>query len=232
MHENKDLRGASRTASLLQILVTTLKNEVFTRGQLCSKNLAYTKLAFCRNRTDGRRITNTMLYLWAKKALVFNFYVLKIFVFLELLLLRKCYVHCINLTNFFGKERITPTAKLPNNSFHRVKFLAGAEGFEPPNDRVKTGCLTTWPRPICNRIIKQDEKKIKKLKIFFNPWEILRSSAPAKPCSSEAGLQRSCPPSLRGFAPWSPPGPAKLPPKLFPISLVTRRLYFSWERTF
>jgi hypothetical protein len=25
--------------------------------------------------------------------------------------------------------------------------LAGAEGFEPPNARTKTWCLTTWPRP-------------------------------------------------------------------------------------
>ena len=25
--------------------------------------------------------------------------------------------------------------------------MAGAEGFEPPNARTKTWCLTTWPRP-------------------------------------------------------------------------------------
>ena len=42
------------------------------------------------------------------------------------------------------------------------RVRAGAEGFEPPNVRVKTGSLTTWPRPICNRIIKQEIKKIKK----------------------------------------------------------------------
>lgn len=29
-------------------------------------------------------------------------------------------------------------------------FVAGVEGFEPPNARTKTWCLTTWPHPnIC-----------------------------------------------------------------------------------
>ena len=26
--------------------------------------------------------------------------------------------------------------------------MAGEEGFEPPNARTKTWCLTTWPLPI------------------------------------------------------------------------------------
>ena len=29
-----------------------------------------------------------------------------------------------------------------------VQIMAGAEGFEPPNARTKTWCLTTWRRPI------------------------------------------------------------------------------------
>ena len=28
--------------------------------------------------------------------------------------------------------------------------MAGMEGFEPPNARTKTWCLTTWPHPIIN----------------------------------------------------------------------------------
>ena len=31
-----------------------------------------------------------------------------------------------------------------------MQLLAGDEGFEPPNDRTKTCCLTTWPIPIVN----------------------------------------------------------------------------------
>ena len=30
----------------------------------------------------------------------------------------------------------------------RTIFMAGVEGFEPPNARTKTWCLTTWPHPI------------------------------------------------------------------------------------
>jgi hypothetical protein len=30
--------------------------------------------------------------------------------------------------------------------------MAGMEGFEPPNARTKTWCLTTWPHP--NKILE------------------------------------------------------------------------------
>ena len=33
--------------------------------------------------------------------------------------------------------------------------LAGAEGFEPPNARTKTWCLTAWPRPNTGKIISE-----------------------------------------------------------------------------
>ncbi len=39
--------------------------------------------------------------------------------------------------------------------------LAGAEGFEPPNARTKTWCLTTWRRPIDRRDCNSLESKIK-----------------------------------------------------------------------
>lgn len=35
-------------------------------------------------------------------------------------------------------------------------FLAGVEGFEPPNAGTKTQCLTTWPHPnicVCGYIV-------------------------------------------------------------------------------
>ncbi len=37
--------------------------------------------------------------------------------------------------------------KYPRTKASGDIFLAGAEGFEPPNAWTKTMCLTTWPRP-------------------------------------------------------------------------------------
>jgi hypothetical protein len=41
---------------------------------------------------------------------------------------------------------LTETA--PNDRRAYLPGLAGMEGFEPPNARTKTWCLTTWPHPI------------------------------------------------------------------------------------
>ena len=38
-------------------------------------------------------------------------------------------------------------AALSGDNFQFSTILAGAEGFEPPNARTKTWCLTTWRRP-------------------------------------------------------------------------------------
>ena len=38
-------------------------------------------------------------------------------------------------------------AALSGDNLQFSPILAGAEGFEPPNARTKTWCLTTWPRP-------------------------------------------------------------------------------------
>ncbi len=35
-----------------------------------------------------------------------------------------------------------------------MQYMAGGEGFEPPNARTKTWCLTTWPTPnICINVL-------------------------------------------------------------------------------
>ncbi len=34
-----------------------------------------------------------------------------------------------------------------------ISNLAGPEGFEPPNARTKTWCLTAWRRPITHHIV-------------------------------------------------------------------------------
>ena len=50
-----------------------------------------------------------------------------------------------------GTPKMTAALEL-NNLFIQKNYdsdkLARAEGFEPPNARTKTWCLTTWPRPI------------------------------------------------------------------------------------
>ena len=40
--------------------------------------------------------------------------------------------------------------KKPGQWTRIIPNLAGMEGFEPPNARTKTWCLTTWPHPNIN----------------------------------------------------------------------------------
>ncbi len=47
---------------------------------------------------------------------------------------------------------------LYSSSWHKhetsdERFMAGAEGFEPPNGGTKIHCLTTWRRPIVAKSI-------------------------------------------------------------------------------
>ena len=45
-------------------------------------------------------------------------------------------------------SRITDINEMFVPKNFNLKLMAGTEGFEPPNARTKTWCLTTWPRPI------------------------------------------------------------------------------------
>jgi hypothetical protein len=54
------------------------------------------------------------------------------------------------LLSWFGSPH--PNSKIAHEyKYSGAILLAGMEGFEPPNARTKTWCLTTWPHPIDNR---------------------------------------------------------------------------------
>lgn len=46
--------------------------------------------------------------------------------------------------------------------------MAGTEGFEPPNARTKTWCLTAWPRPIDGLLaVRQNSSKYTTFDVSF-----------------------------------------------------------------
>ena len=59
--------------------------------------------------------------------------------------------------------------------------MAGPEGFEPPNARTKTWCLTAWPRP---NILEELYHRLTPLRIHYN----LLKSYQAKSRTSLRGM--------------------------------------------
>ena len=52
-------------------------------------------------------------------------------------------------------------------ALHSCSFLAGMEGFEPPNGGTRTRCLTTWRHPIGKTILAKKLRKIKLVDFLF-----------------------------------------------------------------
>lgn len=52
-----------------------------------------------------------------------------------------------NSVNVLTVERRIGALFLTGVEGFDTPLLAGMEGFEPPNARTKTWCLTTWPHP-------------------------------------------------------------------------------------
>ncbi len=47
-------------------------------------------------------------------------------------------------------QKLNEKVAISGDDSDSISYLAGMEGFEPPNARTKTWCLTTWPHPNIN----------------------------------------------------------------------------------
>ena len=85
-----------------------------------------------------------------------------------------------------------------------IQCLAGDEGFEPPNARTRTWCLTAWPIPITNVNY-----------IFFGKIILVFWSLDQNPCPKYLSGDK-----FRGLAS-APPRfrPCRLPPAIFTLPL-------------
>ena len=48
---------------------------------------------------------------------------------------------------YSGLQKLNEKVAQKGDDSELISFMAGMEGFEPPNARTKTWCLTTWPHP-------------------------------------------------------------------------------------